>query len=288
MQLGVFLQRGNSKVSFNSKKSRGISLAGFYALALVFSFGAKSSAAEPEIKNFPGDVIRQTGRVFTSPARLGLSDGAWLAGLAGGGLLLYSMDGQIRRAFKKNKSSFNDSVSAALEKFGDGGYELGFLAVYGAAGYFLKKSEMTGTAMLAAESFAAADAVGTVVKIAAGRARPYAGEGKGSFRPFINKTSHTSFPSGHTTSIFSVASVFAARYESPAVGIIAYSLASGVAMQRLYGGKHWASDAFASAALGTAVGRAVVKSAEAAKEKTAYLLPVFAPGYAGAAAVLNF
>ena len=263
-------------------------MAVFYAITPAFSFGANVFATEPEIKHFPGDVLRQTGRVFTSPARMSLADGAWLVGLAGGGLVLYSLDGQIRHVFKKNKSSLNNSAANTLEKFGNGGYQLGFLGVCGAAGYFLKKSEMTGTAMLAAESFAAADAVGTVVKIAAGRARPYAGEGKGSFRPFTNKTSHTSLPSGHTTSIFSVASVIAARYESPAVGIIAYSLASGVALQRIYGDKHWASDVFAGAALGTVVGRAVVKSAEAAKEKTAYLLPVFTPGYSGALAVFSF
>jgi hypothetical protein len=276
------------KMNFNLKKPGGVLSACFCVFTLFFSFGGRLSAAEPDINNFPGDVLRETGRVFTSPARMSRSDGAWLAGLAGGGLLLYSMDGQIRHAFSKNRSSSNDHLSDTLEKFGNGGYEIGFLSVYGAAGYFFKRSEMTGTAMLAAESFAAANAAGTVVKIVAGRARPYTGEGKGSFRPFRTKTGHTSFPSGHTTSVFSVASVFSARYKSPVVGIIAYSLASGVAMQRVYGEKHWASDTFAGAVLGTVVCRAVVKSVEAAKEKPAYFLPVFTPGYEGAAVVVNF
>ena len=263
-------------------------MSGFYVFALVFSFYAGAPAGEPEIKKFPGEALRLTGRVFTSPARMSPRDGVWLAGIAGGGIFLYSMDGGIRRAFKKNKSSFGDSASTTLEKFGNGGYDLVFLCVYGAAGYFLKNTGMTGTAMLAAGSFAAANAAGAALKIAAGRARPYAGEGKGSFRPFNTKTARTSLPSGHTVSAFSVASVFAARSESPAVGIAAYSLASGVAMQRIYGDKHWASDVFAGAVLGVAVGRAVVKSAGTKKEKTAYLLPVITPGYAGAAAVFSF
>ncbi|MCX5786576.1 MAG: phosphatase PAP2 family protein [Elusimicrobia bacterium] len=273
---------------FNLKRSRGAVSAFFCAFTLVFYSGVNARAAEPEISSFPGDVLKETGRVFTSPARMSPADGYWLAGLAGGGLLIYSMDGQIRHAFKKNKSSFNDSAANTLEKLGNGAYDLGFLGVYGAAGCLLKKPEMTGTAMLAAESFAAANAAGTVVKVMAGRARPYAGEGKGGFTPFHAKTAYTSFPSGHATSAFSVASVIAARYESTAVGIIAYSLASGVAMQRIYADKHWASDVFAGAALGTVVGRAVVKNAKTKKEKTAYLLPVFAPGYSGALAVFSF
>jgi len=198
------------------------------------------------------------------------------------------MDGQIRRVFKKNSSSLNDCFFVTLEKFGDGGYELGFLGVYGAAGYFFDKPGMTGTALLAAESFAAANAASLAVKVIAGRARPYAQEGKSSFTPFTTKTGHTSFPSGHATSAFSVASVFAARSKNPAAGIIAYSLASGVALQRVYGDKHWASDVFAGAALGTIVGRAVVKSAGASKERTAYLLPVFSSGYGGTLAVFSF
>ena len=275
-------------MTFNLKKSHRGLTAVFRAIVAVVPFGVSALAAEPEIKSFPGDVLKQTGRVFTAPARMTSSDGRWLAGLAGGGLLLYSMDGQLRHMFKKNRSSANDSVSDTLEKFGNGGYELGFLGLYGAAGYLFKRSEMAGTAMLAAVSFAAANAAGTVVKIAAGRARPYTEDGKGSFRPFKAKTGNTSFPSGHTTSAFSVASVFASRYKSPAVGIVAYSLASGAALQRVYGDKHWASDAFAGAALGVVVGRAVAKTAEAPNVKTAYLLPVFSPGYAGAAMVLNF
>ncbi|HAH31931.1 MAG TPA: hypothetical protein DCL44_06415 [Elusimicrobia bacterium] len=263
-------------------------MAFFNAFILVICIGVNAGAVEPEINNFPVDVLRETGRVFTSPARMTHTDGAWLAGIAGGGFLLYSMDGQIRHAFEKNSSAFNDNAATALEKFGDGAYDLGFLGIYGVAGYLLKKPEMTGTAMLAAESFAAANAAGTVIKAAAGRARPYAGKGKGVFKPFKARTAYTSFPSGHTTSAFSVASVLAARYESPVVGIVAYSLASGVALQRIYADRHWASDVFAGAALGTVVGRAVVKNTKTKKEKTSYLVPVFASGYSGAMAVFTF
>ena len=58
------------------------------------------------------------------------------------------------------------------------------------------------------------NAVGSVVKYAAGRSRPYAGNGKRTFKPFIFKSYSTSFPSGHTVSAFAVASVYAAGYDN--------------------------------------------------------------------------
>jgi len=142
--------------------------------------------------------------------------------------------------------------------------------------------------VLAAEAFLAANAAGTVVKIAAGRARPYAHLGKGAFRPFKARTAYTSFPSGHTTSAFAVASVFAARWESAWAGAAVYLVAAGTAFERVYDDKHWFSDVFIGAALGTAVGRHIAALEKKGEQPSARLLPVFSPGYSGAAAVFAF
>src|SRR3990167_9581805 len=106
--------------------------------------------------------------------------------------------------------------------------------------------------------------------------------------PFRFKSARTSFPSGHTVSAFSLASVFAARSESRAVKVMVYSLASSVALQRVYADKHWASDVLAGAALGTAVGRWVAAKKEKSGSSSVLLLPVYSRNYAGASAVLNF
>ena len=234
------------------------------------------------------ETLARAGDVLSSPARMRSGSALWLAGISAGGLLVYSADGQVRRAFAKNRSAANDNTSDALEKIGNGGYEMAFLGVYGGLGYVLKRPELRRTAVLAFEAFAAANAAGTLVKYTAGRSRPYAGRGKRSFRPFKMKTANTSFPSGHTTSAFALASVFAVRYEKPAVSVAAYSLAAGTALQRIYGDKHWASDVFAGAALGTAVGRWVAARERAGGRPSAMLLPVYSPAYAGAAAVFIF
>lgn len=259
-------------------------LAGLAAFLLASAaLCARCRAGEGPVR----ETLSSAGSVLSSPLRLDAAGARWLGGIAAGGLLVYSCDGQIRHVASKNQSSSNDNLASGLEKFGNGGYELGLVGLYGGLSYAFGSRYGTRTAVLAAESFLAANAAGTIVKYSAGRARPYAGDGKRRFTPFRFKSARTSFPSGHTTSAFAVASVFARRFASPAVGITAYALAAGTALQRVYDDKHWASDVFAGAALGTAVGRWV---ADPAREEaaSAMLLPVFSPGYSGAALAYAF
>lgn len=68
------------------------------------------------------------------------------------------------------------------------------------------------------------------------------------------------FPSGHATSSFAVATVFAYEYrEHIAVPITAYSLASLISVSRLSARRHWASDIFVGGSLGFLIGRYVYK-----------------------------
>ena len=69
-----------------------------------------------------------------------------------------------------------------------------------------------------------------------------------------------SFPSGHATSAFSVAAVFAYEYRDHiAVPITAYALASAVAASRLGAQRHWFSDVFVGGSTGFLLGRYVYK-----------------------------
>jgi membrane-associated phospholipid phosphatase len=240
-----------------------------------------------ERQGFVKETLSAAGSVVTAPARLDKTSAWWAGGLAAGGLLVYAHDGQLRRLAGKNRSSLNDDLADGLEKFGNGTYELGLMGVYGGLCYLFNGREGLATTGLALQSFLAANAAGTLLKYSAGRARPYAEDGKRRFTPFRFKSARTSFPSGHTTSAFAVASVFSRRCESPAVGITAYALAAGTALQRVYADKHWASDVFAGAALGTAVGRWIARP-ERGNNSSALFLPVYSADYSGAAAVFAF
>jgi membrane-associated phospholipid phosphatase len=69
-------------------------------------------------------------------------------------------------------------------------------------------------------------------------------------------TDRLSFPSGHTSSMFSLASVANAHY-GPKVGVPAFALASAVGLSRIERGKHNLSDVLAGATVGFVVGRSV-------------------------------
>lgn len=58
-----------------------------------------------------------------------------------------------------------------------------------------------------------------------------------------------SFPSGHTATVFTGAELMREEYGT-AIGIGAYSIAVGVALLRLYNGRHWLNDVVAGAGLG--------------------------------------
>ena len=233
-------------------------------------------------------AVCDIGRLVTAPARLDKASIYPVAGILGAGLALYSLDGQIRHLASKNRTKSLNDVSKQAEKLGNGGYDLAIAGGGALAGYAFSDEKLTRTSFLAAESFLAANAVGTAAKFVAGRSRPYTGDGKHTYHLFNFKTPRTSFPSGHTVSAFSVASVYAYSYDSLAVKAAAYGLASMVALQRVYADKHWASDVFFGAVLGTATGRLVTAKSAGQGEKKLTLLPVYSPGYAGATAMLKF
>ncbi len=255
--------------------------------ALLFFF--TSCAAVFGINNPVTGAVGDLGYLAGAPARINSSSIYPVAGIIGAGLLLYSFDGQIRRIALKNRTSGLDGVSKQVVKLGNGAYDIAIAGAGALGGYLASDQKLEDTSFLAMESFLAANAIGTVGKYVVGRSRPYTNDRKNMFHPFNMKTARTSFPSGHTTSAFSVAAVYAGAYsDSFWPGAVAYGLAGLVAFQRVYADKHWASDVFFGAALGTAVGRTVVARAKSKRPAAISFMPIYAPGYAGAIATRRF
>ena len=105
-----------------------------------------------------------------------------------------------------------------------------------------------------------------------------------------------SFPSGHATGSFAVATVFAYEYghEHLAVPIIGFSLASVVAAARVSGRQHWVSDVFVGSALGFMEGRYVYKHHHdpnlpgSPVSKISRLIPTFDAGPTGGSLYWTF
>jgi hypothetical protein len=226
----------------------------FYILS-IFKFNLNAQ----NLKEFTRDIIKEEMRIFSFPFRAQKDDLHLTAGIVGSGIILYSYDEKIRNSVPKLQSNFNTNFLKIAKEFGNGGYDILFITGYGITGSIIKDDYMKETAFMAGESFISANILGTIIKYSVGRARPYTGDGKSKFTPFVFKTSRASFPSGHTVSAFSVATVFAERSNSILIKILFYATASATAFERIYFDKHWSSDVFFGATLGYLIGKDIVK-----------------------------
>lgn len=112
------------------------------------------------------------------------------------------------------------------------------------------------TALLAA-TMASTAAVTLVAKRRFDRPRPFVADP--TITPPIKLPhGHSSYPSGHASSAFAAARVIAAL--SPKLATEAYSLATQVAVSRVYAGVHFPSDVVAGALLGTGVAEAALRT----------------------------
>lgn len=92
-----------------------------------------------------------------------------------------------------------------------------------------------------------------------------------------------SFPSGHTSNAFAIATSLAYSY-GPWVGVPSYGLATFIAASRISAQVHWLSDVVAAAAIGIYWGRASALVTESKKPATTFIYPVPIDG----GALVNF
>lgn len=198
-----------------------------------------------------------TKAIATSPTRWQSGDWLKLGVLVSGTASLTLADQSVADYFQSHKNNTESYISRnILEHFGA---EHSFIVMSGmfAYGVLAKNKRSVSTALLALESFALATLVTRIPKTLVGRERPDNWQGYGPYEingPFQG----TSFPSGHTTASFAVASVIATQYrDSKWIPVTVYSVATLAGLSRIYDNKHWLSDVVAGAAIGTLVGNLV-------------------------------
>jgi membrane-associated phospholipid phosphatase len=204
------------------------------------------------------NVYQDQKGIWLSPFRARREDAKWwvLFGSATGALIatdkwtskqLPYTPGQIR-------------VSRIVSRPG-AAYSLipGVVALW-AAGAIRHDDRLRETGLLGAEALANSLLVSTVFKAATERERPLEGEGSGRFWKRSGRFWNTgaSFPSGHSTHVWAVASVVAHQYPRPRiVPVVAYGVATAVMASRFTAQKHFASDVAAGAAIGWFIGNYV-------------------------------
>ena len=236
----------------------------FVSLCVLLAFTtAFSQSVSPASQPTPGDdlhlFLKLTGHTFTSPLRWHGRDwllaGSVVAGTGAASLL----DQEWYDMMARNQTSFNTGLSDVVVEYGSGYTAVGLTGGFYLAGRLFKNSWLRETGILMASALAVSVSTETALKVIVGRARPYTGLGRGTFKPFNGKPDFLSFPSGHTTAAFTVSTVLAARINNTWASIGLYTLATSVAVSRMYSRDHWFSDVVFAGALSTFVGHSVVR-----------------------------
>jgi membrane-associated phospholipid phosphatase len=188
--------------------------------------------------------------VLISPFHWKKNDFLKFSAVLGTGLLLGLADENIRTWVQERRTPGSSDFFGFVTHFGEGGYLCGFMAGLFAAGEIAGSGGIRKTAMLSFESFLVSSAFTAVLKVILGRARPYAEEGSHSFHPFSSPSVYSGLPSGHSSAVWSVATVIADRTDSMVIDAACYGLAALTSLSRIHEDKHWASDVLVGSAIG--------------------------------------
>ncbi|MFN0179522.1 MAG: phosphatase PAP2 family protein [Gemmatimonadales bacterium] len=214
--------------------------------AIIFAAAASAqpatdSGAPPRQPDPGAAAVRRPALVTTQDAL------AWGGGLAVAAVL----DATIRDFSQTKRSATSNGVAGV-------GNALGTAYTWGPAlvgtwlvGTLARKQKVADAALLAAASGAVTGGITAVLKAAIGRQRPPGGNAA-AFDPFGGDTS---FPSGHTSFAFAVASSLAHSTPDGWSDVGLYAAATLTGLSRINHDRHWATDVVAGAALGYFVGR---------------------------------
>lgn len=245
-----------TRTSFHGQASR-VPL----ALAFCASLAAPPLAAQAAPPNY-------SPRPLFTPA-----DALLLGGFAAGTVLAFPFDHDIAvrlqhpdvqtRTFLR-RSSLVVRYIAAPGSFLIGG------AMY-AAGRIRDDKRLADVGLHGTEALVIGNAVGGVLKVVLGRARPSVHENPdpSDFRLgrglSLRSDDYQSFPSGHTIAAFAAAAAVTAetrRYWPAYTWLIGPAMYGGAALagvSRMYDNRHWATDVITGAAIGTFAGLKVVR-----------------------------
>jgi hypothetical protein len=198
----------------------------------VLLFAFNTHAAE---FSYPEILISDVQHVVSAPARWQTKE--WqelgLASLTVASTVVV-IDRPVRDAMRRH--SGDNTLMMQVERFG-AEYAAITVASFYLGGLTLNDNKAMNVAQDAlTASIIASGIITPSFKLLAGRTRPYQSSDIYYFKPFNDPNS--SFPSGHTTEAFALASVIAGHYDETWVTGASYGIASLVGLARSYHAAH--------------------------------------------------
>jgi membrane-associated phospholipid phosphatase len=206
---------------------------------------------EVTIAGLPKRILFDEKQIVTSPSRFRMADVRWMAPLAATTGVLIDTDAHTMTLLHINASDQNRANNLSNGT-------LGILGALPAGMYLFGGPLARETSILTAESVADAMILTEGGKAIFLRDRPNVGNGQGDF--FSSSFSDASFPSGHSTAAWAMASVIGDAYPGWFTRTLVYTLAATTSVSRVVAEKHFPSDVLVGSALGWAVGHYVYRA----------------------------
>ena len=205
-------------------------------------------------RKFTANFLLDQKDIWTSPFRIDKSSAKWWIFAGVGTFSLIAADHEIAQALPQNGPvvNFGKQASRAGEWYTVFPVAAGFYA----SGLVTHDKKLIETGALSLEALASADVVTIGLKAAVRRERPNEGDHGGHF-----EKGGSSFPSGHSTQAWALATVLADEYGNHKwVPYVSYGYATLVSTSRLLAQDHFSSDVFVGGAIGFFIGRYVVRT----------------------------
>jgi membrane-associated phospholipid phosphatase len=227
-----------------------------FAMILACGTAALPAGAGAQ-SNGTSDTLHARKTLFT------WRDAALAGGFAGLTIAMFPLDRSYARRLQDSTTQANKffkHASRGVEYIADPGSVVIGVGLY-AVGRVGHWKEVADLGLHGTEAIALSAGITDVIKILAGRARPFVSNDTSPhdfrFGRGLHNGQYQSFPSGHSTAAFTAASLVTSesrRWWPQGVWVVApvmYGGATLVALSRMYHNKHWASDVAVGAAIGT-------------------------------------
>ena len=193
------------------------------------------------------NILRDQKAIWTAPRHLDRSDVKWVVPGGIGLMALFTTDRITGDEILDRQVRASRTISYAGSVYGLGAVAGTFYLV----GRTRKDDRARETGLLSAEALVDSVITGEALKGITQRARPLDGVERSEFFD-----GGSSFPSGHSTQAWAVATIIANEYRHRrTVQIAAYGIAGAVSVARFTGHKHYLSDVIAGSALGYGIGK---------------------------------
>lgn len=214
-------------------------------------------------RSMPGDFLHDQKAIWTFPLKVATGHHLLPTAIVVGGTvgLIYA-DPHVMPYFRNHQQNLDDA-NDVFDPLITTAEVIALPAGLMAAGYIRHDDREVSTALLAAEAYGDSVVVNLAIKAVTRRERPSDIPPNGNYEDtFFNGNKSpfkgSSFPSGHATAVWSVATVVAERYRhrgKPWVPVLCYTMATAISFSRITEAAHFPSDVWLGAALGYTIAK---------------------------------